>query len=407
MVRIDPNKEYSLVTVKLHHKGVILREKKNGCLLGSNMYKISKDQFILSGIDARNGAFGVVPKELDGAVVTNDFWYFDVDETKVKRDFFYWLTNTPIFLNACKKASKGETQRIRLQKDIFFNIGFNFPPIEEQETFLHNIQRVDNNLVGLKEKHTKQSEFISHLRQSVLQEAIEGKLTTEWRKQNPKLISGENHASKLLEKIKAEKDRLIKEGKIKKDKPLPPITDSEKPFDLPDGWVWCRLGNICNFIYGDSLTKAQCKPDGKYPVYGSNGIVGYYDKFLTDKKAIIIGRKGSAGALNICQEPSWTTDVAYYIEKTESTNFRFLFYLLKSLRLEELGKGIKPGVNRNEAYNLLIPLSPPVEQQAIVERVNKLMAMIDELEKQVTERKGQAEQLMQSVLQEAFTEPKN
>jgi len=92
--KIEPDKEYSLVTVKLHHKGVILREKKKGSLLGSNMYRISKGQFILSGIDARNGAFGIVPEELDGAIVTNDFWYFDVDESKVKRDFFYWLTNT-------------------------------------------------------------------------------------------------------------------------------------------------------------------------------------------------------------------------------------------------------------------------------------------------------------------------
>ena len=105
-VEIEPDQEYSLVTIKVHHKGVVLRNKTKGSLIGSKMYKISTGQFILSGIDARHGAFGIVPDELDGAIVTNDFWYFDIDETKVKRDFFYWLTNTPLFLNACIKSSQ-------------------------------------------------------------------------------------------------------------------------------------------------------------------------------------------------------------------------------------------------------------------------------------------------------------
>ena len=103
-VELQPEQEYSLVTIKVHHRGVTLRNKTKGKLIGSKMHRISKGQFILSGIDARHGAFGIVPDELDGAIVTNDFWYFDIDETKVKRDFFYWLTNTPIFLNACIKS---------------------------------------------------------------------------------------------------------------------------------------------------------------------------------------------------------------------------------------------------------------------------------------------------------------
>jgi hypothetical protein len=89
----------------MHHKGVVLRETKKGKLFGSNMYQVRSGQFILSGIDARQGAFGVVPDELDGAVVTNDFWYFDVDDAVVARDFFLCLTTTPLFLDACIKSS--------------------------------------------------------------------------------------------------------------------------------------------------------------------------------------------------------------------------------------------------------------------------------------------------------------
>ena len=118
-VKLDPEKEYALVTVKLHHKGVILREKKKGKYIHSNMHQISKGQFILSGIDARNGAFGVVPEELDGAIVTNDFWYFDIDEKLVKRDFFYWLTNTPCFLMLVSNQAKEKHNELGFRKICF------------------------------------------------------------------------------------------------------------------------------------------------------------------------------------------------------------------------------------------------------------------------------------------------
>ena len=79
-VIMNPDKDYKLVTIKMKHKGVVLRGMKKGADIKSNMYEVKHGDFILSGIDARNGAFGIVPKELDGAIVTNDFWYFEIDE---------------------------------------------------------------------------------------------------------------------------------------------------------------------------------------------------------------------------------------------------------------------------------------------------------------------------------------
>ncbi|NTW99399.1 MAG: restriction endonuclease, partial [Geobacteraceae bacterium] len=117
----------------------------------------------------------------------------------------------------------------------------------------------------------------------------EGQLTAEWRKKNLDLISDDNHASKLLEKIKAEKEQLIKEGEIKKDKPLAPIEDAEKPFDLPEGWVWCRLGLIAQcFDYGSS-TKSQ--KNGIIPVLRmgnlQNGGIDWEDLVYTDNETEI------------------------------------------------------------------------------------------------------------------------
>jgi type I restriction enzyme, S subunit len=422
-VKIDPNKEYSLVTVKLHHKGVVLREKKKGSLLGSNMYRISKGQFILSGIDARNGAFGIVPDELDGAIVTNDFWYFDVDENKVKRDFFYWLTNTPLFLDACEKSSKGETQRVRLQKELFYNFEFHFPPVEKQKEFLKRFSIIDASLSLLNVEQINQLTYLVRLRQAVLQEAIEGKLTAEWRKKHPDLISGENHASKLLEKIKAEKERLIKVGKIKKDKPLLPITDAEKPFALPDGWAWCRLGNWGFTQTGTTPSTFDTKNAGCFIPFikpadiSVKGIdysnEGLSEKGLTNGRLIL---KGSI--LMVCIGGS--IGKSYFAERDVSCNQqinsitplagidpKLLQQFLQSNYFQsgiwdKAMKSSTPIINKGKWETIPLPMPPFTEQQAIVKRVQKIMAMIDEIEKQITERKDQSEMLMQSVLREAF-----
>ncbi|MBN1627376.1 MAG: hypothetical protein JW944_12715, partial [Deltaproteobacteria bacterium] len=121
--------------------------------------------------------------------------------------------------------------------------------LKKQYFLLDEITRTKALAATLSSEMDAQFLQLRQLRQKILQEAIEGKLTAEWRQKNPSLIKGENHASKLLEKIKAEKMRLVEGGKIKKEKPLPPVTDSEKLFELPDGWVWCRLQDICGEFY--------------------------------------------------------------------------------------------------------------------------------------------------------------
>ena len=241
-IKLDHTKKYNLVTVRMHHQGVVLREEKLGKLIGSNMYRVSKGQFILSGIDSRNGAFGVVPEELDGAIVTNDFWYFDIDEKAVSRDFFLWLTSTPLFLEACIKSSEGTTNRRRLQPDKFYNFEFVFPEIHHQKALLKKLSGTDLLNRELSTELDQQLSLLKQLRQSILQEAVEGKLTADWRKKNPvKKGDPEFDAVALLERIKAEKERLVKEGypstslraRIRKEKSLAPVKDGEKLFELP------------------------------------------------------------------------------------------------------------------------------------------------------------------------------
>jgi len=155
---------------------------------------------------------------------------------------------------------------------------------------------------------------------------------------------------------------------------------------LPSNWRCGLLGDAVNFEYGYNLPAPKRTQTGEYPVYGSNGVVGTHDTYLTNEPAIIVGRKGSAGALNIADGPSWTTDVAYFVCPPKDLDLRFTYYLLSTLRLDDLGKGIKPGLSRKEAYALPIAVPPLAEQRRIVAKVDELMALCDRLEAQQQER---------------------
>ncbi len=428
-VFIKPDVEYDLVTVKMHHKGVVLREKKRGSQIGSTMFRISKGQFILSGIDARNGAFGVVPDFLEGAIITNDFWCFDVDEAVVKRDFFYWLTNTPLFLDACIKSSKGETQRVRLQKDLFFDFEFSIPSIDEQGAFLRRIEMANRGFVELNYELLNQSDNLTMLRQTLLKEAIEGKLTAEWRKQNSHLVSGDNHAIKIVEKIRSERNCHIKDGKIRKEEPLLSITDDDKPFALPNGWAWCRLGEISKIERGISpeycvvsdyrILNQKCvrwnriEPEWSKPILttwfkdlGRENLTCVNDVLVNSTGEGTIGRSG----IITSEMEGFPFDThVLRISPSKETVPEFLMYFINSIygqaQVSEL-KGAKTtkqtelGVGNLRSF--IFPVAPKEEQRIIVNRVNGVLARIDEMENQVFDRTKQVELLKQSVLREVF-----
>ncbi len=244
----------------------------------------------------------------------------------------------------------------------------------------------------------KQKTLVDNLRRELLVDITSGKLTNEWRKAHNNI----EPAHELLERITVEKNQIIKDRGLQRQKILIPIKDEEKQFELPVNWCWCKLGNLVLMNYGKGLTKSQTATSGDYAVYGSNGIVGYYHLGLTDTRAIIIGRKGSAGAIQVSNTGSWTTDVSYYIEESKELNFEYLVFLLTSLNLVNLGKGIKPGLNRDEAYNLIVALPPVPEQHEIIKKIEKINSICNLLESKLTDSKTYMDELMRAVLTEAF-----
>ncbi len=143
MVELRGDVTYKQITVRLHHKGVILREEKEGIRIGSTkQFKVKSGQLILSRIDARNGAIGIVPDELNGAIVTNDFWVFTIDRNQIDGKFLDYYVGTSLFTEKCRRASEGTTNRIRLQPERFLNITILLPPLPEQQRIVTRIEKL-------------------------------------------------------------------------------------------------------------------------------------------------------------------------------------------------------------------------------------------------------------------------
>jgi len=245
-------------------------------------------------------------------------------------------------------------------------------------------------------------------------------------------------ADVLLEKIKAGKERLIKEGKIKKQKPLPRVSYDEKPFDLPEGWVWTKLPMLLDFSngslrrgpFGSSIRKDMFVPkspksvkvyEQKNAIYKNYKLGEYYidldehnnlKSFLAGPGDIIISCAGTIGETYVLPDDAPIGVINQALLKLKLNNkiiynsfFILVFKSFTQTKINEDAKGtaMKNMSSVNYLKNeLMFPLPPILEQKAIVEKVDRLMAKIDAVKVQVKERKTQAEQLMQAVLREAF-----
>jgi type I restriction enzyme, S subunit len=142
-IELQPDTEYRQITIKLWGKGVILRGTLTGAEIAASRQMVARPgQFILSRIDARNGALGLVPPELDGAVVTNDFPLFDVVQARLLPTYLSWLCRTAGFVELCQRASEGTTNRVRLQEDRFLALEIPLPPLPEQRRIVAGIEEL-------------------------------------------------------------------------------------------------------------------------------------------------------------------------------------------------------------------------------------------------------------------------
>lgn len=272
----------------------------------------------------------------------------------------------------------------------------------------------------LEERLSAQDGDVAKLRQALLREAMQGKLT----KQNSK----DGNAKDLLEKIKSEKKKLIAEKKLKKENDLPPIKEFEIPFDIPKNWVWCRLGEICN--YGSS-PKAEPKH-----LIESTWVLDLEDIEKDTSKLLCKIRFAERNSLStksifkkgevlysklrpyldkviVADEDGVCTTEILPLKFFGEINPYFLRFALKRSDflsyVNSVTKGMKmPRLGTIQGQKALIPLPPLAEQDRIVKRIEQLMQLCDELQNGIQQSKIENEKLLQGALRDALkTELKN
>ncbi|MDP3013396.1 MAG: restriction endonuclease subunit S [Candidatus Subteraquimicrobiales bacterium] len=173
---------------------------------------------------------------------------------------------------------------------------------------------------------------------------------------------------------------------------------AQADFDLPEGWALARIGDTLEVKYGKGLKKAN-RISGSVPVYGSNGVVGQHNIGLTQGSTIVIGRKGTVGAVHFSNVPCWPIDTTYFIDEFNGLAPRYLVYALQRLNLPELDTSSAiPGLNRDKLYSQKIRLAPLSEQKRIVAKVEQLLARVNTLRERLAKVPGILKRFRQAVL---------
>ena len=368
---------------------------------------------------AASGSLGRV-HYVDGKFISSDLCFIlkPKDSKKIPINLEFYFSIFKSLKEDLVKSTATGTAKKSINKTNFGNYIIPYYNIEEQNRLKPVFEKVTVNSVKTNNELIIQRQLISKLKQSILQDAIEGKLTAAWRKENP----GFEPASELLNRIKVEKYQLIRCKKIKREKPLPPIVKEEIPFELPIGWVWCRLGEITTYgssqkidsheikldtwvldledIEKESSKILQFKTFSDRPSLSTKSVFkkGWvlYSKLRPYLDKVVVVPNDGVCTTEILPLPIYSDLISYFFMYTLKGK-HFLTYVNS-----KVGGMKMPRIGTTDGKMALIPLAPVEEQKVIVEKVEILMQKCQLLEQEIKRSEANAKILMQAVLNEAF-----
>ena len=346
-----------------NRKSVVFRNLKNGCGAGTT--------------------------ELSIVRVVNDL---------LSRDFLLWFFKSAYFIENGVKSFTGTAGQQRIHKDYLSMCCFPLPPLAEQKRIVAKIEELLPYIDRYEQAWSKLEQFNSRfpedMKKSLLQYAIQGKLV----EQRPE----EGTAEELFAEIQQEKQRLIAEKKIKKEKPLPEITEDEKPFDIPESWKWVRLKDIIT-VLGDGIHGTpQFDDTGKYFFINGNNLAKgeiaiksdtkkvsrkEFEKYKKplDKNTILISINGTIGNYAFYNgEPVILGKSACYFSLINGINKEYICRLLNTQHfldyaVKEATQTTIKNVSLKSMRMLPVPLPPLAEQKRIVEKLKQLLPLCERL----------------------------
>ncbi|MCB6062355.1 restriction endonuclease subunit S [Flavobacterium psychrophilum] len=404
-------------------------------------YELNENDIIICLTGGTIAKLGIVQSGLGKLYMNQRVGRFDIlDNSKFEKEYVYWIARSvqSTIKNLAWGAAIPNVSPKQIEK-----LQFSFPPIDVQkqiieflndlknnriqnkiyfnESIENHIIELQNNNVALKEVNselTLQLDLIKQLRQAFLREAMQGKLV--------KTNNIKETGQQLLAKIKAEKAQLIFEKKLKKEKELQLITAEEIPFDIPEHWAWCRLGEVCTKIT-DGFHNTPPKVSKGFPYIAATQVKSdkidwdncnyVEEKFHRELYNKTTPKKGEMLVVNIgagCGTPAIIdVDFEFSFKNTAILKFnqelifnKYLFYyfiLRKDEFYSNLTKGgLQPFLSLKILNEIDFPLPPLHEQEQIVAKLEELMAFCDGLEQSIKESQSYNENLLHQVLREAL-----
>ena len=336
--------------------------------------------------------------KVDGCI--HDGWLV-ISQTKevFYQDYLYWmLSSRYAYFQFCDKVSGAVVKN--LNSDKVANSVFPLPPLSEQKRIVAKIEEllpyVDRYAAAYEKLEQFNAKFPEDMKKSILQYAIQGKLV----EQRPEEGTGEE----LYQQIQTEKQRLIKEGKIKKEKPLPEISEDEVPFEIPDSWRWCYVGDLFNHNTGkamNSSAKKTDKPGAIRPFITTSNV--YWNSFdfsvvkemffsddeverCTVTKGDILMCEGGAyfGRTAIW---NYDYDICFQnhvhrlrpYQEIDLMFFYHIFFFYKNMNMMKAKGTAMPGLSSITLHQMIIPLPPLAEQKRIVAKLEEILALCERL----------------------------
>ena len=326
----------------------------------------------------------------DGWLLIRNFNGYDVDY------LYHLLSSQYLYSQFCQKAVGSTVDNLNIEKACSANIPL--PPLAEQKRIVERVEEIFKLLDIIDEAQAKYSADAEILKSKLITMGIQGKLTEQ--------LESDGTAEELFAQIQEEKQRLIKEGKIKKEKPLPPVADEEIPFEIPRGWKWCRLGELSSLITKGSSPKWQGvnytdKENGILFVTSEN--VGK-NKMLLEKRKYIEKHFNDSHQSSIIQKGDILTNIvgasigrtAIFDENIKNANINQAVcvirliensmsnYVLRymngcdaiSLMLGKTVDTARANLSLTSVSNLIIPLPPLTEQKRIADKLDEILRVI-------------------------------
>lgn len=389
----------------------------------TDMILIKDGDLVISGINVAKGAMGIYSGE--DVTATIHYSSYTFDSNKINVEYFKRFLKSSEFIELLNEQVKGGIKTEIKPKHIL-PLEIQLPDINTQAQIVQHFENVEDDIADVTQEVLKQQSLLKQLKQTILQEAIEGKLTAKWRAKNPDIGT----AKELLEQIKTEKEKLVKEKKIKQGKKQIANEIEDLDIEIPDSWLLIDLDDITQYITDGThqtpryvengrmfLSAQNVKPFKFMPEIYRCVSEEDYQKYIanrqTEKGDLLLGRVGAGigETAVVDQDLEFAIYVSLGLVKTfkQFTNPEYLATVFNSpygVRYAKSnissGGGSAGNFNLGRIRSFPIPFPPLEEQKEIVATIEKLFTICDELESEINQNKTTVDNLMARVLKEAF-----